>query len=159
MNLELNKNHINPNLLKGLKSLYGIEDSLEKGGGEGSKGGHVIGHTKSGKPIYANSLHTSKDFTHEDHSDAMSAHMKEAKEHGEMGERHQTRADRMSSGKDRHKIDENNEMSHRYKNSSQHHSSMAALHQGAMNSKLDESSTDSGKAMHSLSDDKKKEHS
>lgn len=28
------------------------EEDLEKGGGEGSKGGNVIGHTKSGKPIY-----------------------------------------------------------------------------------------------------------
>jgi hypothetical protein len=56
----------NPNLVSGLESLYGKdsiqkasesktldEEALEKGE-EGSKGGHVIGHTKSGKPIYAN---------------------------------------------------------------------------------------------------------
>lgn len=30
------------------------ETDLEKGGGEGSRGGKVVGHTKSGNPIYAN---------------------------------------------------------------------------------------------------------
>ena len=28
------------------------DEEIEKGGGEGSRGGKVIGHTKSGKPIY-----------------------------------------------------------------------------------------------------------
>lgn len=48
--MNLQSENINPNLLKGLAETYGI-DLLEKGG-EGSKGGKVIGHTKSGKPIY-----------------------------------------------------------------------------------------------------------
>jgi len=46
-------------------------------GGEGSKGGKVIGHTKSGKPIYENRTagHDSyKDFSKQDHKDAADAH-------------------------------------------------------------------------------------
>jgi hypothetical protein len=46
-------------------------------GGEGSKGGKVIGHTKSGKPIYDNHYHSShKEFTHDDHKDAYHVHDK-----------------------------------------------------------------------------------
>jgi len=50
---------------------YG-RDVLEKGG-EGSRGGKVIGHTKSGKAVYAisgQSQHYEK-FTAEDHRDAI----------------------------------------------------------------------------------------
>jgi hypothetical protein len=54
-----------------------IGDSLDYfiKGGEGSKGGKVIGHTTSGKPIYAGKgpSHYS-DFTAADHSDAAKAH-------------------------------------------------------------------------------------
>jgi hypothetical protein len=66
-----------------------LQNALKKGG-EGSKGGKVIGHTKSGKPVYDHSdnksLHSSNshggilsnalvrdkysDFTHEDHEDS-----------------------------------------------------------------------------------------
>lgn len=46
------------------------ESDLEKSG-EGSRGGKVIGHTKSGKPIYDSFEHEGhKDFTTEDHRDA-----------------------------------------------------------------------------------------
>jgi hypothetical protein len=56
-------------------------DSLMKGG-EGSKGGHVIGHTSSGKPIYSNKkAHQYKDFNHRDHSDAAYLHSREASKH------------------------------------------------------------------------------
>lgn len=52
------------------------EDSLEKGG-EGSRGGKVIGHTRSGKAIYQNnSDKNSKHFTKEDHKDASAIHHK-----------------------------------------------------------------------------------
>ena len=48
---------------------------LIKGVGEGSKGGKVIGHTKSGKPIYEDHKHLShKDFSEEDHKDAQKIH-------------------------------------------------------------------------------------
>lgn len=55
------------------------EREIEKGG-EGTRGGHVIGHTKSGKPVYENKqAHTYKGFSKQDHKDAHEAHNKEAK--------------------------------------------------------------------------------
>lgn len=55
--------------------VYVKEDTLEKGvTGEGSRGGHIIGHTKSGKPIYQNFNHPEhKSFTSQDHEDAREA--------------------------------------------------------------------------------------
>jgi len=50
------------------------QDTIEKGG-EGSKGGKVIGHTKSGKPIYESGRAKDyKDFTGQDHYDAAKFH-------------------------------------------------------------------------------------
>lgn len=52
----------------------GFDTELEKGG-EGSRGGHIIGHTKSGKPVYEKKTHTSyKEFTEQDHFDAEALH-------------------------------------------------------------------------------------
>jgi len=78
------KANLDDNLSKGLidKPLYDkAVEQLEqltkagKGKGEGSKGGKVIGHTKSGKPIYQNQdVHAAKHFTAEDHRDAARAH-------------------------------------------------------------------------------------
>lgn len=46
-------------------------------GGEGSRGGKVIGHTKSGKPVYAKKrASTYKSFTKEDHRNAAELHLK-----------------------------------------------------------------------------------
>lgn len=43
--------------------------------GEGSRGGHVIGHTSSGKPIYETHDHSShSSFSSEDHNDAAALH-------------------------------------------------------------------------------------
>jgi hypothetical protein len=51
-----------------------INNDLEKGG-EGSRGGKVIGHTQSGKPIYENFEHKGhKNFTKTDHEDALLTH-------------------------------------------------------------------------------------
>lgn len=51
------------------------EATLEKANGEGSKGGKVVGHTKSGKPVYATSKHDSYlDFSSHDHEDAQHIH-------------------------------------------------------------------------------------
>jgi ADP-ribose pyrophosphatase YjhB (NUDIX family) len=47
--------------------------------GEGSRGGKIIGHTKSGKPIYASGGQS--DFSKEEHADAAAAHKKEAEYH------------------------------------------------------------------------------
>lgn len=56
------------------------EIDLEKGG-EGSKGGKVIGHTKSGKPIYENKdAKYHKDFDKEDHIDAAEIKKKHLKD-------------------------------------------------------------------------------
>ncbi|NBW99903.1 hypothetical protein EBR03_10075, partial [bacterium] len=53
-----------------------LEEIIEKAGtGEGSRGGKVVGHTASGKPIYysaGNSNH--KKFSKQDHADAALAH-------------------------------------------------------------------------------------
>lgn len=57
------------------------ETDIEKGG-EGTRGGKIIGHTKSGKPIYDNNhANNYKDFTSQDHSDAEDEHLKKYKEH------------------------------------------------------------------------------
>jgi len=57
-----------------------LEDMLEKAGGEGARGGVVIGHTASGKPIYRSSGSASQfkeqhsGWSAEDHKDAQGAH-------------------------------------------------------------------------------------
>lgn len=49
------------------------ENDIEKS--EGSRGGKVIGHTKSGKAIYINHNHSDhKEFAHDDHADAAEKH-------------------------------------------------------------------------------------
>jgi len=63
-------------LKSNIATLYGIDRSQFEKGGEGSKGGKVIGHTKSGKPIYATKNPKNyKDFTKEDHTDAEKLHV------------------------------------------------------------------------------------
>ena len=55
-----------------------------KSGGAGSRGGHVIGHTRSGKPVYErhNSSHADyKGFSVDDHQDAQAIHEGAAKRH------------------------------------------------------------------------------
>ncbi len=51
------------------KGLYG--GLLIEKGGEGSRGGKVIGHTKSGKPVYGNkTVYEHKGFTDKEHQEA-----------------------------------------------------------------------------------------
>jgi len=53
----------------------GEEDLLEKFvGGPGSRGGKIIGYTKSGKPIYEDKTTLHKNFTPEDHLEAADLH-------------------------------------------------------------------------------------
>lgn len=60
------------------------EHRIEKSKGEGSKGGKVIGHTKSGKPVYeSKGADKYKDFTKEDHLDAVRLHRKEQKQYAD----------------------------------------------------------------------------
>ena len=65
------------------KAMYGYllapaEDSreaLHKAAGEGSRGGKVIGHTRTGRPIYDSKNHVQHDaFTPEEHSDVKQKH-------------------------------------------------------------------------------------
>lgn len=66
-----------------IASTYGAGTAFEKSqdsdimkGGEGTKGGKVIGHTRSGKPIYGDkSAKHYHDFTSEDHQDAADTHL------------------------------------------------------------------------------------
>jgi hypothetical protein len=76
----------------------GDENDLEKGKGEGSKGGKVIGHTTSGKPVYAKKRGEDyKNFTSQDHEDAAQLHY-EISDHGhhfQMKESHAEEYQRM----------------------------------------------------------------
>jgi hypothetical protein len=74
-----------------------LQDFMAKGGkdGEGSRGGNVIGHTSSGKPIYRkatagegyHSRHKKYEgFTVKDHQDAAAAHSAEADKHSAMSQ-------------------------------------------------------------------------
>lgn len=42
--------------------------------GEGSRGGHIIGHTKTGKPVYSGTHATHQTFASHEHRDAMNHH-------------------------------------------------------------------------------------
>jgi hypothetical protein len=59
-----------------IQGIYAPKESLEKGG-EGSRGGKVIGHTKSGKAVYQKHFADHKnysDFSHKEHSEAAAIH-------------------------------------------------------------------------------------
>lgn len=63
------------------KAIEQLDGLLEKGG-EGSRGGKIIGHTKSGKPVYAGKKASeNKDFTAQDHKDASDLHSKQSSDH------------------------------------------------------------------------------
>ncbi len=75
----INKGEEDGDLEKG--QFYGAKT----GKGEGARGGRVIGHTKSGRPVYArlSASHSDyKHFSHQDHKDAARFHG-EARSHGE----------------------------------------------------------------------------
>lgn len=58
-------------------------------GGEGSRGGKVIGHTKSGKPIYANKDYDKySDFNEHDHNDASEIHTTEKNKYKRNSKKH-----------------------------------------------------------------------
>jgi len=87
-NVELIKSTLDSNLEKGLiseelheKALEQLENLIEKAGGEGSRGGKIIGHTKSGKPVYLKNnsqFHADhyRKFNADDHEDAADLHSK-----------------------------------------------------------------------------------
>lgn len=64
-----------------------VDDVLEKAG-VGSRGGKVIGHTASGKPIYDSASHQAhKNFTAPEHHEASNAHIEIAGKHEKAGDK------------------------------------------------------------------------
>lgn len=62
--------------------------NIVKSEGEGSRGGKVIGHTTSGKPIYGSFDHAAhKDFSAQDHADAAHIHSHAAIVHSIAGDK------------------------------------------------------------------------
>jgi hypothetical protein len=112
------------------------DNNIEKA--EGSRGGKVIGHTKSGKPIYEKheQQHT-QHYTAEDHSDAMSAHMKAAKRHSEKAKSYDQKASNAYDRGHEDTYERHGRSAEKSQKQSQHHSSMAQLHQSGMNSKIE----------------------
>lgn len=89
---ELIKQSLDEKLEKGLidqplydKAIEQLNGLIEKAGkGEGSRGGHIIGHTKSGKPVYktqAAGRNSYEKFSAQDHKDAAELHRKVAEDH------------------------------------------------------------------------------
>lgn len=71
-----------------LKAFGEDSDSIEKAG-EGSRGGNVIGHTKSGKPIYSSqNAKNEKSYSSKDHDDAAYAHLDKQVEHNKLSLKH-----------------------------------------------------------------------
>lgn len=61
-------------------------DTIIEKAGEGSRGGHIIGHTKSGKPVYANKGIMAKEYDNyssQDHMDASEIHAEKSRGHRE----------------------------------------------------------------------------
>lgn len=84
MNLKITRLKLDVKIPKGNPMRMG---SAIRAGGEGSRGGNVIGHTGLGKPIYRNAQHASHDnFTATDHKEAVDAHQKIIKNIEEEGQ-------------------------------------------------------------------------
>lgn len=103
------------------------KDGMSKGSeGEGTRGGHVIGHTASGKPIYASASDGQhhKHLTAAEHGEAEALHRKKA------GEVYKAAADRIPSHQDRavtHK-DIVEELTPEEKKTIAHHNEQEAQH-------------------------------
>lgn len=73
------------------KATEQLDNLLVKAKGEGSKGGKIIGHTKSGKPVYAGNKsdhQDHKEWESQDHKDAEEYHYSESMSHGEAASKH-----------------------------------------------------------------------
>jgi len=91
---ELKPEHSYSPAVREAAKAWGWRHLFKSATGEGSRGGHVIGHTRSGKAIYAHAgidpAHPyraggSKGWTSLDHTDAASAHRREAERHEQTG--------------------------------------------------------------------------
>jgi hypothetical protein len=61
-----------------------LDDIIAKSQGEGSRGGHVIGHTRQGKPVYSDGKHADYEKFHEDDHYQASYHHQRAGETASM---------------------------------------------------------------------------
>jgi hypothetical protein len=134
------------------------DNDLEKGG-EGARGGKVIGHTKSGKPIYNNADHPAhKDFNSADHRDASIIHEdnreKYASSKSDSGfEKFMHHKDQF----DQHEAAEKHESDKETKQGFDHHRKMAGYHEGKEKELWDEQQdlrSSSDKSLHKYADEK-----
>lgn len=64
--LDVKTNNYHAITLKSLnKAIFSFANIFKAATGEGSRGGHVVGHTKSGKPEYESPMHTKETWTHQ----------------------------------------------------------------------------------------------
>jgi|ERR1035437_5015282 hypothetical protein len=116
-----------------------VADNIMKGhgGGEGSRGGRVIGHTKSGKAIYDTANHaTHKDFTSADHADAITANRDEASHHNEMAEGYEDRAAKAAEKSQMRTYVVSRDMMEEHRAARNHHVEQGSIHK-EMKEKLD----------------------
>lgn len=121
----------------------GFEDEkLEKGEkkkGEGSRGGHIIGHTKSGKPIYG-TFEDSKKHKHlskEEHIEAAELHEKIAASHKKKSSMGSLQSG-FSLPDDNHDPKKSIQEKTQRDEAAKHHKRMANRHRVASNIKADE---------------------
>lgn len=96
-----------------------IKNRVVLAGGEGSRGGKVVGHTESGKPIYAHAHHDGHSgFTKKDHVDSERAHRNEADKHFAKNDALRRDASAEPNRKKRHQLFDKSE----------HHREKAAFH-------------------------------
>ncbi len=109
----------------------------DAGTGAGSRGGKVIGRTKSGKPIYMNHNHPShKGFTAQDHSEAGDVHSRKAKLHG--GKEEKGKASLTQEGSQFLKAKAKNRIKSEVaenKSKATHHANQAAAHRNSFATK------------------------
>ncbi len=73
-------------LQQGRKAVWGNQPRYDAGTGAGSRGGNVIGRTRSGKPIYQNHGHPEhNNFNAPEHTEAANKHKAIAKDLREVG--------------------------------------------------------------------------
>ena len=127
----------------GVESHKSQESELEKGG-EGSRGGKVIGHTRSGKPVYA-SKHAShksySNFTKEDHEDAHEIHGLKGASHEDKMDAHEWKIDEYEQKDNYHKAAHHANQYEKHKIKRDHHYNTQKLHEEAMNAKMDKESS------------------
>lgn len=106
-----------------------LETILEKAG-EGSKGGKVIGHTSSGKPIYESGKHSDYGNFHEyDHSEASMHHYRKSDEQRVKKNSYETLRSVAEDNKDRDEVKKYSDLKKDAEEKEKHHSAQGQYHQ------------------------------